>query len=71
MDDRDPDQPEGYNRVVDSPPADDDSPRAAIFDQVEEWRADFDEAWFDCFARCVMCAFLGGAAVLALIVLLR
>ena len=46
-------------------------PKDPLFDQIEEWRADFDEEWFLRFSRCVICGFVGGVAVLALTVLLR
>lgn len=51
-----------------NPPSKDPDP---LFEHVEEWRHDFDEAWFDRFAGCVMAAMISIVVMLALIIILR
>ena len=43
-----------------------DDPPDPLFSDVEEWRAEFDEPWFDWFVRVVI---VGFALVIALMVI--
>jgi hypothetical protein len=54
--------------IVNDPP---DHRPDPLFEHVEEWRAEFDEDWFDRFGHCVMIGMISAVIVLALVVTLR